>query len=73
MSIRLLQIADPCFNSASLTESISVECVFLLAAPPGSQSFEVFDAGFAVIESGFTVPIPEPAAALLVGVGFALL
>lgn len=49
-----------------------VAFVWLGAGDPGDQDFVVYDERFATIESGRTV-IPEPAAAVLVLLGLALL
>lgn len=59
-------------NGASLAGFFSVNFVWRGAGTPGSQPFHIFDAPFAVIESGTTVPIPEPGTLALMGTGLAV-
>lgn len=56
---------------ATLAFPFSVRFAWSGAGDPGSQAFEVYDASFATVETGFTVPVPEPASALLLALGLA--
>ena len=60
-------------NNPSLSGSFSVSFIYLGPGTPGSQMFEVFDAGANSVETGLTSPlageVPEPATAALVGFG----
>lgn len=53
----------------------SVSFTYLGAGAPGSQPFDLLDSSsFVVVQSGFTTPVPEPAAAamLILGLPFVL-
>jgi hypothetical protein len=56
-------------DGASLLDVFTVDFVYVGVGIPGSQPFEVFDPSFDVIESGSTVPIPEPSTAALMALG----
>lgn len=61
-------------SSPSQLSGFSVEFVWLGSSDPGAQPFTVYNASFAPIESGQTVPVQEPStltlfAASLVGLG----
>jgi len=60
-------------NDPGLSNPFVLNFVWLGGAGgPGQQPFEIYDltGGFAIIESGTTVPVPEPSAsALLLGLG----
>ena len=60
-------------NNASLANPFSIDFFTKPAAPtPGSQSFQVFDSSFTMVDSGTTsAPIPEPASWMLLAVGLA--
>lgn len=51
----------------------SIEFVWLGAGAPGSQPFVVYDPAFATVESGQTLPVPEPASLVLLVLGLAAL
>jgi hypothetical protein len=61
--------AQASVDNPALTGTFSVSFVYLGAGSPGAQRFEVFDAAFSSIETGFTTAqstvIPEPSAVLL--------
>jgi len=57
--------------SAPVDRIFSVEFRWLGAGVPGAQPFEVYDASFAVVEEGVTLPVPEPGVASLVLLGLA--
>lgn len=59
-------------DDASLTGLFSVSFIYLGSGSPGSQAFEIYDAGSNLLETGVTTPlggaIPEPSTlALLAG------
>ena len=54
-------------GGASFPAVFAVQLVWLGPGAPGPQAFDVFDPAFAVVETGFTVPVPEPGTLLLVG------
>jgi len=65
-------------DNASITDSFTVNFVWLGLNTPTSQSFELYDNSFAVIETGVTqptntTPIPEPHGIFLVGLGMMVL
>lgn len=52
----------------------SIRFDWLGSGAPGTQPFEIRDAiTFDLVDTGFTVPIPEPTSALLIGFGLCLL
>jgi hypothetical protein len=57
-------------DGPSLTGTFSVSFAYLGSGRPGSQPFDIFDAGSNLVESGFTTPapsaVPEPSTFLLV-------
>lgn len=60
--------------SPGIANVFSTSVYRLGSAPPGPQTFEVYDASREVVETGFTVPVPEPGsgallAAALLGLG----
>ena len=63
-------------DNPSLTDTFSIDFIWLGANNPGSQSFEVYDSAFDVIVSGNTLntitttQVPEPPAGLLLIAGF---
>ena len=58
-------------DDPSLDLYFRVDFEWLGGGAPGPQSFELYDASFQTIESGTTMPIPEPSTALLVAAGLA--
>jgi len=58
-------------DDPSLNVHFLVTFEWLGDGAPGPQSFELYDASFQTIESGTTVPIPEPTTALLLAAGLA--
>jgi len=60
-------------DSASLADPFTVSFLWLGGNTPTSQSFELYDSSFNVIESGFTnsiiTSVPEPSSFLLIGLG----
>ena len=60
-------------DGASLLLSFVVRFFWSGAGDPGAQAFEVYDPSFAVVETGQTVPVPEPGTALLLALGVAAL
>jgi len=60
-------------DGATLAFPFSVQFHWSGAGAPGSQAFAVYDPTFATIETGDTVPVPEPAAAALLALGLAAL
>jgi hypothetical protein len=60
-------------DGASLLFSFVVRFLWSGEGDPGSQTFEIYDPSFAVVETGQTVPIPEPGTALLLALGLATL
>ncbi len=65
-------------DDAALADPFTVRFVWLGTGTPGPQSFEVFDDGFNVIDTGSTSPfgapaIPEPGSLLLVAGALGLL
>jgi hypothetical protein len=64
-----LALAGP----ASLVGVFEVSFVWLGAGTPGSQPFVLYDTSFQTIESGETLPIPEPATLAGVALGVAAL
>jgi hypothetical protein len=66
---------SPVSDGISTPQSFVVEVVRLTAGPLPPQSFEVLDAGFDTVATGFTTPapIPEPAAGWLCAAGLGLL
>lgn len=61
--------AEALINNASLSDAFVVSFLWLGSDAPGTQSFEVYDADFNLIESGETAPIPEPGTIVLLGIG----
>lgn len=60
-------------NMPSLSDPFTVNFVWLGQGAPDSQPFTIYDMNFATIASGQTVPVPEPQAFWLGGVGLLLL
>ena len=56
-------------DDASLADVFSVQFIWLGQNNPGSQSFEVYDAMFAVTDFGDTAPVPEPGTFFLFSIG----
>jgi hypothetical protein len=60
-------------DNPSLADFFTVQFVWRGAGKPGSQKFEVFDGGFAVLQTGQTIPldqtVPEPGTLGLAAVG----
>lgn len=57
-------------SSPSQLTGFSVEFVWLGSGAPAAQPFVVYNASFATVESGQTVPVPEPGTLALLAVGF---
>lgn len=60
-------------DGASLLLSFVVRFFWSGPGAPGAQAFEIYDPAFAVVETGQTVPVPEPGTALLLALGVATL
>jgi hypothetical protein len=58
-------------DDATLGFPFSVRFHWRGSGPPGAQAFLVYDPDFVTIETGETVPVPEPGAALLLVIGAA--
>jgi hypothetical protein len=58
-------------DGATFAFPFSVRFEWSGSGTPGSQSFEVYDPTFATIETGSTVPVPEPVASVLLALGLA--
>jgi hypothetical protein len=57
----------------SLADAVSLRFVWLGAGPPGSQSFEVFNDSFQIIDAGTTLAVPEPGAFWLIAAGIGVI
>lgn len=59
-------------NSPPLSQTFSVDFIWLGEGTPGSQPFDLYNSDFSTRYSGFTVAaVPEPAASYLMGLGLA--
>ena len=56
-------------DDPDMSGSFAASFVWLGESPPGVQDFIVYDTDFSILESGVTMPIPEPATALMLGLG----
>jgi len=64
----LALVADP-----SLAGEFRVSFVWQGSGSPGAQPFVVYDPSFATVEAGTTLPVPEPASAVLLALALAAL
>jgi len=67
--------ADGVFDAQALVDGATLAFPFSVrfhwsgSGAPGAQGFLVYDPGFATIETGETVPVPEPVTVLLLALG----
>lgn len=60
-------------DGPSLADPFSLFFVWLGPGVPGSQPFEIYGASFQTLETGDTVPVPEPGTAALLASGLVAL
>ena len=67
----LVLTADSEIAPGETLDGFGVRVDFLGLGTPGSQFFDVRDASFVLLDTGFTVPLPEPGTGLLLLLGLA--